>query len=239
MKYVILVGAWRSGTMSMTLFFQTFGIDSYHEYTYLQLEGMKLHDNYTEDLYKIFPKKDIEFMENVTEPRFEASFRLSFFMYSLSKKFPEIEWLLMMRDPKETCNSFKKLCNDTRKNQPDGIEKYNKIENWVNCYTEIYLTIIRQVQLMDKKPKWLDFKKYTEGKYVKQLFELFDIPYTLENRMKAQYQLKKKINHCGEYELEDSYLYPQNYEHFFFKDYSIFEFPKQVTTILKNMCKEL
>lgn len=195
MSTVVLVGYARSGTTSISRFFKEFGVKSFH-----QRKDPGRHLNYP--CYHLVDERRDYVLKKAEDIRstgtaFEASWELSYYMAALANECPEVDWLVMIRDPKDACNSLKKFRR-----------KKAAIRDLMLHWCELHLTLLQQIKYMRKPPKLLLFEKYIQGGYNAQLFNLFGIERNKDNCMKAQEFLKQKVNSSGEYELFDDWLYP-------------------------------
>ena len=114
-------------------------------------------------------------------------------MHALSQKYPNLDFLIMLRDPKKIIGQWFSVKGST------GPEI--TIETYRATVERIYEFIIEQIKYMDKKPIIMDYEKFKKGDYIKHIFKYFGIIDSLENVHKAQaIILNNKMKSCLEYQ---------------------------------------
>jgi len=114
-------------------------------------------------------------------------------MYLISQKYPQIEWIIVMRDIKRVANSIRRYIW-----KPRRMDKVDA-DFIAFTYINVYQFILKQVYRMKVKPYFLDFEDMVSGRKNNALFELFNIDATEKMVRDAQKHWLKKHNTVGEY----------------------------------------
>lgn len=189
---IILVSFPRSATASTARFLKKFGVHAVHQArptTTTNSDPIKF--SFTSGVEDKYSKAKVKSLY-----QFEASWELSWHILSLQKLNPEIQFLIMLRNPINACNSLRhyRITNKLKRN----------IDDLALMWTSLHQVIFQQAIRMKDKPKWMLFEKYIKGYYTEKLFNLFNIPITKQNVEQANKFLSGKINTRGEYKLENS-----------------------------------
>jgi len=211
-KILMLTGFPRSATKGTVMFHAEFGIKAFHQ-RFCAPAHLRLMDYSFKNPPKIVEDYVSYKSSMISGNGFEASWDLGNFIYLLSLKKPEINWLITIRNPKEACNSLTHY----------RVYK-DPVETAAIYYLFHYDRILKQIKLMDEKPKWIDFDAYVGGAYIDSFFSYWDVDKTKYTYKKADRFLSKKINNFGKYRLFDSN--------------NLFKSCEQITDKIKNECAE-
>jgi len=107
----------------------------------------------------------------------------SLMMYALSKTYPEVQFLIILRNPEDIIGAWFNIIGTT------GPEV--TIRSYVQTVLNIYHFLWEQADLMEKKPIVMDYDKFIQGEYIKEIFNMFDIENSLENYHTAQSVIQK------------------------------------------------
>jgi hypothetical protein len=176
--------------MSIAKFFQKFGIESHHQRMDPSAGNMTPYNfrNPPPWAASHIKKKSANIKKQTVA--FESSWGMAHYFYAMSLEFPDAEFLIMLRDPVCACNSLRALNHNQHRKGLDELAL---------LYNMTMLSLIWQSQLMERKPRWLDFNKYVTNEYRRGLFRLFDIEDSADNRLIARKHLQTKINSSGHY----------------------------------------
>lgn len=113
-------------------------------------------------------------------------------MYELSQKYKDLNFIIMLRNPKYVIQDWYTTIGTT------GPEV--TINNYRKTVLRLFHFIWEQFDLMEKKPVVMEYKKFVYGEYTKDIFDMFKISHDIENYHKAQDILNKnKLKSYGEY----------------------------------------
>jgi len=197
-KKVHLAAFARSGTKSIADFFRLYGIQSGHQpWAFPDETGC----------YDILnpPKIVEEWIEKRSKNlmTFEACWSSSYILYQLQRVRPELEFLIMIRNPGDACNSMLHFLHHgarAHKFYNYDLHPAATLDLCASKYNEIYIMLIRQILAMDPRPRFLKFENYIQEKYTKPLLDLFEIEKSEKNLRKAKNLLNNKVNSRGEYD---------------------------------------
>ena len=179
----VATGISRSGTFALHKFFESVGINSYHQRHYRH-ETHKHFFNYSRgerwvvqyDLDNPITKV-VEAVEKMGLPAdlpidghfFISTWAISEIMYLLSIKYPSIRWIILVRDIKDVANSLRRYVWKIENMPKLDIDYLGLI------YINLYQFILKQAKKMNPSPYILHFNDMVRGKKDKQLLSLFNI----------------------------------------------------------------
>lgn len=186
---VFATGMPRTGTKSVSVFFGRAGIESHHQPNSLivnerQLESYDLANPPNWLLERVNRK-------NYTGNYVDSCWTNIYAFYLLERKFPEAEFLLLLRGVEAVSNSLKAL----RELRPNAAVR--PVSYYADAWLRGYEFVLRQIEIM-KKPFLLEFDQYVAGRYTDFLLSLFDVR-DGPSRMRAALSLKTKANYRGDY----------------------------------------
>lgn len=103
-------------------------------------------------------------------------------MVALEERYPNIRFLIMLRDPRKIIGKWFAVNGST------GPEI--TIDTYKRTVERIYSFILDQVRYLKNKPIIMEYELFIGGKYTKQIFDMFDIEHSLENYHSVQGYLK-------------------------------------------------
>jgi len=200
----------RSGTFALARFFKEMGVNSYNQMDTRRVTH-KHFFNYTKSTYsfKQYNLDDplVEVVAAVDEIELPIDFpennhfivvnwAVAEIMYLLSKKYPQIEWIVIIRDINEVSNSLRRyLWKPQRMNKID-------IDYMALTWMSVYQFLLKQAMKMDCPPYLLDFDDMVNGEKNEKLLSLFGLPYNLEREEAAKKHWGKKHNSLGKYQID-------------------------------------
>lgn len=114
-------------------------------------------------------------------------------MYALSKKYKNLDFLIMLKNPRKIIGQWSCMEGTT------GLEV--TIETYKLVVQKIYEFMFEQADLMDKKPIVFDYKKFEKGEYLQYIFDCFEIEKSMNNIHKGQAViLNNRMKKCEEYQ---------------------------------------
>lgn len=194
----IATGFPRMGSNSLYRFFEHACISSHHEpFAYcgdcdnwLNRPRIREYDLDGEpppsaaEFVELWPSNTKHFK---TDTFFIADWNYSQILYAMQQAYPEIQWLIILRDPESQINSLR------------NYRKYPKVRHILMKWLELWSFIIEQLHRMEPRPKYLEFEKMVEGYYDRRLLNHFPIEDKDLYVQAGQYTWKYKHNGGGEY----------------------------------------
>lgn len=226
-KKVVLAAFARSGTRGITQFCLLYGIQAKHQaFPFPDETGC----------YDIMnpPKVVTEYVQQKNLMDFEACWNFSYIIYQMQKANPEVEFLIMIRNPKDTCNSMLHFFHQAARDHihyNHDMHPEATLDTCANKYNELYIMLIRQILAMNPRPRLLKFENYIQGKYTKPLLDLFGIEKSEENLEKAREFMTHKVNSLGEYDSKNTQKH--------FNVFPLFGQGEQLYKIIEQLCQEL
>lgn len=191
MKRIVVVGMARSGTACVAKLAEALGLDARHQ----DLPGPRDWELYPYDLHA--PPAHVEGRARHfawAAPEFNASWGLSYFIYLMQLQDPDLEFLIVTRDPSLVCNSLRNFRQVTQGRKPCPLPYFAK------QYIECYRFLAWQVERMDPKPRWYDAERMFQGAYNDKLLDLFGVTPNAATRRIVERALAEPVNKHGDYE---------------------------------------
>jgi len=186
---VINISTPRSGTMSIQRFGALLGVPSYHQHLSFTTKEAHLIPYNLDD----WPEAVKEHLKKIEAKLpngnyLNSDWGVGWLMYPIHKTWPDIAWLITVRDPIENANSLRRIRHKTEPAKY-SVKFYGR--NWHHYYE----FITEQAKRMDPPPYCLEFDRLVKGEYIGFLCGLFG---KKENeQLRAHWA--KKINSLGRY----------------------------------------
>jgi len=163
----LIVGYPRSATNSLVVQAQHLGLSAVAERSLVP----SVFSLYQHTLYNLQDPPGL--VKNIVKARldmgfldFEVVWMLSPFVYLLQQAIPELEIFILIRDPKDACNSFRAM----KKRKPEYFYLH------VRLWNSLYESLCVQAEAMNPTPKLLHFDKVIQGAYSMPLFGVEGLP---------------------------------------------------------------
>ena len=169
---IINTATGRSGTMALALLGQLLEFPSHHQHTsYAGKEG----DCIPFDLNN-WPTKVDKYLKKVAAklPQgdyFNSDWGVGWIMYPMHKTWPDIKWMITVRNPQDTANSLRRI---RWKHEAERID----VNYYGMFWHSYYSWILKQVMEMNPRPYYVDFDKLVSGEYDAAIYKLFGFDIT-------------------------------------------------------------
>jgi hypothetical protein len=217
-RKIISVAVSRSGTLALYNFFAVYGVNSYHQRHYQDPKWshsfnvsrseiffqQHILSNPPDNIKKIIDRMKLPVGGPPDDHFFVSTWAAGEGMYQISKKFPDIEWFIVIRDISDVCNSLRRFVN-----KKDGMSQID-VDYWAWLYLLKYHFYLKQAKEMETTPYLIKFDRMVKGEYDKFFLTLFGLDYDKE---KSNSIWNHKFNSLGDYNVDQvDPLIMQNYK---------------------------
>jgi len=190
-------------------FFKHMGVNSYHQRHYRHPEHKHFFnysrgerwiiqynlDNPLDEVKSAVDKMQLPIDLPVDSHFFVSTWAIAEVIYLVSQRFPQIEWIITMRNIQDTSNSVRRYLW-----KPDRMDKVD-VDFLALTYINIYQFILKQARKMTVPPYFLDFDDMVGNRKSKELLDLFGLEFNEKRQRIAEKVWRTKHNSYGEYKV--------------------------------------
>ena len=224
----------RSGTFAFAEFFKKMGVNAYNQRD-TRNTTHKHFFNYTKNTYSFMQYNLDDPLDEVLDTVNQIGLPLDFashkhyavanwavaeIMYLLSKKYPQIEWIIIIRNIQDVSNSLRRYLY-----KPNRMDKID-VDYLALTYISVYQFLLKQAKKMKRPPYLLSFNDMVNNRKSKELLGLFELPFDEQRKEKAKTHWSKKHNSLGEYSIHKV-------------SYDLYQLADSIYYKLRNVCRNL